>query len=167
MTQKEQDNVSELKQIVIDLSGTVHRQIESAKYTVDDLKSRVEKKYIPVSFEKEILSTVQSSMSESIEKSLTGYDSPLQKLIKEVISENSPQLKSIISDSFKFVISRDDFKESIMSAFSHKISRSMVSGNDGLFDKVNHSLKSDPTFKAKITLMVSEIVCSHLKEEKK
>lgn len=108
--------------------------------------------------EKQILSTVQHSMSESIKSVLTGYNSPLQQLVKSVVDENSKELRAIISDSFKLVISTDEFKQSIVSAFSHKVARTIISNNDGLFDKVSNELKQDAVFKAKMSLAVSNVV---------
>ena len=75
------------------------------------------------------------------------------------------ELKEIVDSSFKKVIRTEEFKASIVSAFSHKIARSIISNNDGLFDKVNNELKQDPVFKSKITLAISNIVEECLKQQ--
>jgi hypothetical protein len=57
------------------------------------------------------------------------------------VDENSTELRALISDSFVQVIRKDEFKQAIVSAFSHKVARSIISNNDGLFDKVSNELK--------------------------
>lgn len=108
--------------------------------------------------EKDILRTARIAISESIAKVMTGYDSPMVKLVKSVVEENSSQLRAIISDSFKQVIATEDFRKSIVSAFSHKVARTIISNNDGLFDKVSNELKQDAIFKSKMALAVSNVV---------
>lgn len=116
--------------------------------------------------EKEVLRVAQESVSTSIKEALSKYDSPLIKLVKQVVDENSTELKSLISSSFQTVIRTDEFKQSILSAFSHKVARTIISNNDGLFDKVSNELKQDSVFKAKMALAVSNVVEECLTERK-
>lgn len=132
---------------------------------VKTLTEKTEKKHIPIHFEQNILQTAQVAITDSIKNVLSGYSSPLSKLIASVVDENSAELRQIISDSFTQVIRKDEFKQSIVEAFSHKIARTMISNNDGLFDKVANGLKTDSVFKSKITLAVSTIVEECLKKE--
>ena len=118
--------------------------------------------------DKEILSVVQSAVTTSIRDTLVNkYDSPLIKLVKQVVEDHNTELKKLINDSFEQVIRTDEFKESIVSAFSHKVARTIISNNDGLFDKVSNELKQDAVFKAKISIAVSNVVEECLKERKR
>jgi hypothetical protein len=131
---------------------------------VANLTEKVDKKHIPSNLEGDILKVMQSSVQASILSVLTGYGSPLTKLITEVVNENSGFLKQVISDSFNQVIRTDEFKGSIVAAFSHKVARAIISNNDGLFDKVSNELKQDSVFKAKMALAVSNVVEECLKK---
>lgn len=113
--------------------------------------------------EKEILQMVQKATAECIKTTLTGYNSPLTKLITQVVESHSAELRGIISSSFEQVIRTDDFKQSIVNAFSHKVSRAIISNNDGLFDKVSNELKQDAIFKSKMSIAVSNVVEECLK----
>ena len=64
----------------------------------------------------------------------------------------------IQNDSFVQVIRKDEFKQAIVSAFSHKVARSIISNNDGLFDKVSNELKQDAVFKSRMALAVANVV---------
>lgn len=116
--------------------------------------------------EKQVLQSAQIAIGESVKAVLTGYNSPLSLLVKSVVEENSKELRAIISDSFRLVISTDEFRQSIVNAFSHKVARTIISNNDGLFDKVSNELKQDAVFKAKMSLAVSNVVEECLTERK-
>jgi hypothetical protein len=133
--------------------------------TVDDINNKIEKKHIPISLEQDILTVAQQSIHEAIKSVLTGYNNPLSKLIIEVINRHSVELKAIINDAFETVIRTEDFKQSILSGFSHKIARTIISNNDGLFDKVSNELKQDSVFRSKITIAISNVVEECLKEK--
>jgi C4-type Zn-finger protein len=75
-----------------------------------------------------------------------------------VVNEHSAELRILIADSFSEVIRTDDFKASIRTGFSHKIARTIISNNDGLFDKVGNELKQDAVFKSKMALAVANVI---------
>ncbi len=134
---------------------------------VEGFEKRLDKKDFPITMEKDILRTVQTSIAESIQKVLTsGYSSPLHKLVEVVIEEHRTELRAIISEAFSSVIKLDEFKQSIVNAFSHKVARSIISNSDGLFEKVSNELKQDSVFRSKITIAVSNVVEECLRERK-
>lgn len=130
---------------------------------VSGLETQVVEKHIPVSLETDILKVVKYSMNDCIIKVLTAHDSPLVGIIQNVIKSYSTELNKIVSDSFKTVIDADDFKKEIVTAFSHKVARTIISNHGGLFDKVSNELNSDATFKAKATLAIATVVDDCLK----
>ena len=113
------------------------------------------------------MSVTQNSIQAAIKESLTKYDSPLVKLVTAVVNEHSQQLKQIISESFDDVIKMDEFKEAIRDGFSHKVARTIISNNDGLFEKASNELKQDSVFKAKMSLAVANVVSECLNEKSK
>lgn len=159
MTTKEQQTIDNLFKVVSDLRTENQNFREDVKLQVDSINTKTDKKHIPIYFENDILSSVQSSIDISIKKVLQDdYNSPLKKIITSVVDENSIELKSLISDSFVKVIRKDEFKQSIISAFSHKVARSIISNNGGLFDKVSNELKQDAIFKSRMAIAVSNVV---------
>ena len=164
MTSKEEQTLKEILVVAKELRAGVSEFKTQVTETVSELSSLVEKKHVPICLEKDILSTVQSSVAESIKTTLTGYNSPMTKLVTQVIESHSGELRCVIDEAFSEVIRTDDFKASLVSAFSHKISRTIISNNDGLFDKVSNELKQDATFKSKITLAVANVVEECLKK---
>lgn len=166
MNKKEEAVFNELVLLVKDLKSENNKFREDINIQIETINNKVDKKHIPVNLEQDILKTAQLAMNDSIIKVLTDYSSPLKKLTADVINENSLFLKELISDSFNQVIRTDEFKNSIISAFSHKVARSIISNNDGLFDKVSNELKQDSVFKAKMALAVSNVIEECLSEFK-
>ena len=166
MTTKEQQTIDNLFKAVQDLRTENAKFREDVKLQVEAINTKTEKKHLPITLEQDILRTAQIAMNESIQKVLTDYSSPLKKLVEAVVSENTTFLKQLISDSFNTVIRTDDFKNSIITAFSHKVARNIISNNDGLFDKVSNELKQDAIFKSKMSLAVSNVVEECLKERR-
>lgn len=158
MTAQEQKTINELLQVVKDLREENRMFRNDITEIVNTLNSKTEKKFVPVALEKDILQTAQLAINESIKACLTSYNSPLTKLVTSVVDENSAQLRGIISDSFNSVISTDEFKQSIVSAFSHKVAKTIISNNDGLFDRVSNELKQDVQFKIKMQQAVVSVV---------
>ena len=166
MTTKEQQTIDNLFKAVQDLRTENAKFREDVKLQVEAINTKTDKKHVPITLEQDILRTAQIAMNESIQKVLTDYNSPLKKLVEAVVSENTTFLKLLISESFNTVIRTDEFKTSIINAFSHKVARSIISNNDGLFDKVSNELKQDAVFKSKMALAVSNVVEECLNERR-
>lgn len=166
MTTKEQQTIDNLFKAVQDLRTENAKFREDVKLQVETINTKTDKKHVPITLEQDILRTAQIAMNESIQKVLTDYSSPLKKLVEAVVSENTTFLKQLISESFNTVIRTDEFKNSIINAFSHKVARNIISNNDGLFDKVSNELKQDAVFKSKMALAVSNVVEECLNERR-
>ena len=159
MTTKEQQTIDNLFKAVQDLRSENAKFRDDVKLQVESINTKTEKKHLPIYLEQDILKSAQISIDTAIKKVLQDdYNSPLKKLIISVVDENSSELRTLISDSFVQVIRKDEFKQAIVSAFSHKVARSIISNNDGLFDKVSNELKQDAVFKSRMALAVVNVV---------
>ncbi len=166
MTDKEEKSLANLHTLLRDINSANQKFREDIKTQVDAINSKTEKKHMPIYLEQDILQVAQKSIHEAIKTVLTGYNSPLSKLVESVINENSVELRALVADSFTKVIRTDDFKASIVSAFSHKVAKTIISNNEGLFDKVSNELKQDASFKAKMIVMTASVVEECLQNRK-
>ena len=164
MTNSEEKQIQYLNQQLTAIREENRIFKDSITLLVESMNNKVDSKHAPIYFENDILSCVQSAMSETIKKTLEGYNSPLTKLILEVVNSRSNELRKIITESFDKVINLQEFKDSIITAFSHKVSKSIISNNDGLFDKVSNELKQDTIFKSKMSIAVSNVIEECLKK---
>lgn len=161
-----QETIDNLNKTVANLVAANSEFIKKSNEKIEKLEKQVEVKYLPCNLEQEVLRVAQTSISEAIKSTLTGYSSPLNKFVTQEVDENNTFLKTLISDSFSQVIRKEEFKQAIVNAFSHKVARTIVSNNDGLFERVSQELKQDSVFKAKMALAVSNIVEECLREKK-
>lgn len=166
MTDKEAKNIQELTNLLISIKQENNEFRTQISKQVDGLKQQVETKELPITLELDILKTVQVATNKAVLEVLSGYNSPLSKLIIEVVNNHSPALKQIISEAFNAVISTEEFKVGIRTAFAHKVAKTIISNHEGLYDKVSNELKSDATFKARATLAISNIVTEFLEGNK-
>jgi len=123
MTKDEQKQINILIELVNTLKQENKLLTEKLTEMVNTMNNKINEKYMPVQLELDVLRNVQTSIQKAIHESLTGYNSPLIKLVTKVIEDKSTELKTIISDSFDEVIKLDEFKKSIREGFSHKIAR--------------------------------------------
>jgi len=158
MTTKEQQTIDSLFKAVQELRSENSKFREDVKLQIEAINTKTEKKHMPITFEHNILTAAQLAINESFTKVMTAYDSPIYRLVRLVVDENSTELKTIISDSFNQVIKTTEFKQSIVNAFAHKVARTIISNNESLFDKVSKELKQDTIFKSKMALAVSNVV---------
>jgi len=159
MTTQEQKSLSDIHQLIVDLKQENQKFREDVNKQVEIIGKKVDNKHMPITLEQEdILQVAQQAIGKAIGDTLAGYNSPLTKLVLGVVDDHSVELRTIITDSFSKVIRTEDFKQSIINAFSHKVARTIISNNDGLFDKVSNELKQDAIFKSKMALAVSQVV---------
>jgi C4-type Zn-finger protein len=165
MTAAEEKQIQYLNQQVQKIQEENDKFKQRIEMLFSKTSEQVEKKHAPIYFENDILASVQSAMSKAIEDTLKGYNSPLNKLIQNVVESRASQLREIVTSAFDAVISLPEFKSSIVTAFSHKVAKSIISNNDGLFDKVANELKQDAIFKSKMSIAVSNVVEECLREK--
>lgn len=108
--------------------------------------------------ENQILNQVKVSIAKSIDSELTGYNKPLSKLTEKVIEKNSDELRKTIEESFLSVIRSDEFKDTILEEFKHKVSKILVSQLVGHVDQAVSKIKQDPTVKAKMIVAINNII---------
>ena len=162
---KVSDQIAEINQKISNLKIQSDGRYQALADSLTETKNLASKVAAPINLESDILRAAQDAISKSIMAVLVNYDSPLNKLVKVVIENHNQELKTIINDAFTSVIRTEEFKQSIVSAFSHKISRTIIANNDGLFDKVSNDLKQDSVFKAKMSLAVANVVEECLKNK--
>jgi ribosome recycling factor len=167
MTSKEQETIDKLYKLMAEIQKENNEFRKQINNITTDINTKVDIKHLPITLEQDILSIAQQSIQKAIQESMTKYDSPLIKLVTSVVNEHSTELRGIISDSFNEVIKKDEFKASIRAGFSHKVARTIISNNDGLFDKVSNELKQDAVFKSKMALAVANVVNECLEERSK
>ena len=102
---------------------------------------------------------IKNGIREGIKTQLTsGYSSPLEKLIKEVVDQNAGVIKAMLLEVFGSITKDDEFKKDIITQTRHILAKVLIQRFGGEIEKSVNVLKSDPRTRAEITLAISKIV---------
>jgi len=108
--------------------------------------------------EAKILDLVKKSLDKAMAENLSGYNSPLNDLVKKVISENSQDLYNIMNGEVIALIKEEGFKKAFREAIHGKLAKVLVGRLSGELEKRVNELKQNPQTRAKITLAINEII---------
>lgn len=113
-----------------------------------------------MNLEDQVIGTVHSAITEAIKTKLSsGYNSPLDNLIKQAIDNNSAKISSMLNDAVAACLT-GDFKSSLQDACARKLAKVIISKAEGEIEKQANELRSSPEFRAKLTIAITETVKS-------
>jgi hypothetical protein len=111
---------------------------------------------------------VQRDLSTAIEKvvreQMGGYNSPLHKMVDAVVSEKATDIKALLRAAITDVVSAEEFKSEIRSAFAHSLARNLMNEYKGEIEKRANELRQQADFRARVTIAIEEIVTDSMKK---
>jgi len=113
-----------------------------------------------IDVEKSIKNAVIDGIREGVKTKLTGYNSPLDKLIAECLEKHSREFRDLLEGGIASCCTDETFRNDIQTAVRHKLAQTLIQRFGGELEKQVNVLKSDPTTRARITLAIEEIVKS-------
>jgi hypothetical protein len=108
--------------------------------------------------EKIFENAIRDAIREGVKSKMTGYNTPLDKLVQEAIEKHSPQFRQLLEESIATCVQEQSFRDEIAGAVRHSLAKTLVQRFGGEIEKQVNVLKSDPTTRARITLAIEEIV---------
>lgn len=110
--------------------------------------------------EQQVMQAVTNGLAEAIMKKFEGYNSPLDALLKDVLTRRAAELSALMDNAITAAIRTDDFKTTLADAFDKKLSRVLLAGFEGEIERRANKLREDPAFRARITVAIDEAVKS-------
>jgi len=155
----------ELEKTIEKLHETIkilNQQINSLNEKVDNSIEKANQKYEPIEIEKSIMYNIKNDIQSSIKKicqeRLTNWDSPLVKIILELLKENHNNIKKIIGDGLNDFLENQNSKVLISQEIQHKVARSIVNIGMSAVDKQFDYIKNDTELKIKIATVITNFV---------
>lgn len=108
--------------------------------------------------DKLLQNAIQDGIREGIKAKLTGYNSPLDKLLTAAIEANAAKFRTLLEESISTCVANEDFRKKVRDATQRTLAKTLVQRFGGEIEKQVNALKSDPTTRARITLAIEEIV---------
>ena len=164
MTKNEEKSLEKLGEVIGAIKSENAEFRTQIKDLVEIINKKVETKHEPISLEQDILKTAQNSIAKALEESLLNYNSPLIKIIQNVINNNAGIFEEIIEAQIKELASSNEFAAEIKAQLNHSIARALLSCTDSFSKKIVNDLKSNPTVKAKMVVAIEKIVEEEMKK---
>ena len=108
--------------------------------------------------EKQILEQAKESLGKAIIESLSGWQSPLAELTKNVVMAHKGELRELFDGAIVKSINSKEFKALVRDAYHHKLAKSLVASFSGTVDKAFDAMKNDPTIRARAILAIENII---------
>ncbi len=108
--------------------------------------------------EKNILSAVREGLQKAVTEKLTGYNSPLDAVLKGVIDSHCAEIRGLLVSAVSEAVKDVEFCQQIRDAMRSKMAKVLIEKFGGELEKQVNQLKSDPATRARITLAIEEIV---------
>lgn len=112
-----------------------------------------------MNLEDQIIGTVHSSIAEAIKTKLSGYNTPLDNLIKQSIEKNAESISSMLNDAVAGCLI-GDFRAALQDACAKKLAKVIISKAEGEIEKQANELRSSPEFRAKLTIAITDTIKS-------
>ncbi len=117
--------------------------------------------------EKQVWDATKNAINDAVVRRLTdSYNSPLVKLVDQVVESRSAELKSLVDELFTGAIGDKEFRVHARQQMVHVVAKTLLSKMESSVDKAVNTFKSDPTTKAKVLLAIENIVKEHLGDRK-
>lgn len=110
------------------------------------------------SLEQQIADAAKGAVAEAVRASLTGYSSPLQKMVNEVTAEKTETIKELLREGLDSALSSSNFRQEIRNAFNHKLARTLMAKYEGEIEKQANALRQQPEFRARVVLAIESII---------
>lgn len=109
-------------------------------------------------FEREILNGLNGGIQKAIESQLSGYNSPLAKMVSEVMEKNRGSIMGKMNAAFSYVVENPEFEATLKDEFNRKVAKSLLSGLEGTVEKAATAFKQDPTIRSRMILAIQAII---------
>lgn len=158
MTTKELQLFNELQQAIRGLQENNNRLSSALVERIEKVETCLSKKNDPIYLENDIVQSAKQAIGKAISDSLNAYNSPLSKLCASVIWSHEEELKHIVETSIVSVFKDKKFAECLNEELAHKTARILVDSSKGVCDSIIDELKKDNIFRAKLTIVISDMV---------
>ena len=111
-----------------------------------------------LNLETEIVWSAVEAVQAAIKTKLEGYNSPLNKMVDQVVTAHQHEIVALMNDAFKQAFSNEAFRAEVQQAFIHSLARNLMKEYSGEVEKHANALKQHPEFRARVVLAIEGVV---------
>jgi hypothetical protein len=112
----------------------------------------------PIIGKEDVVGVVREALMAKVGKVLDGYNSPLDKIIHEVIVQHDAEFRGIIQKALEITIKDKQFVSDVNVQFKHKIAKVLVGKMEGAVEKAADRMRQDPSLRARMIIAIEEII---------
>lgn len=157
LSKKAQAHVDNLKSTIAQITA----DLQNAKSELDRIEGRngeLEKQADLNKLLADIASIARRSFAAAIEKELTGYNSPLNKMAIAALQKHEPEIRPVFDAAIASIVTDESFKNELTAALRHKLARVMVAKLEGEAEKRFNDWRSDAEKRAQLTLGIAKLI---------
>ena len=109
-------------------------------------------------FVNELKNAVRDGLRKAVADKLAGYNSPLDKMLAEVVNEKGGAIRGLLVDAISSSLDNAEWRNNIAMAVRGKLAQVLIQRFGGELEKQVNALKSDPATRARIVLAIENIV---------
>lgn len=106
----------------------------------------------------DVADVVREALMSKVGKVLDNYNSPLDKIIHNVIAEHEVELSGIIRQALTLSLKDKQFVANVNQEFKHKVAKVLVGKLEGTVEKAADKLRADPTLRARMIVAIEEMI---------
>lgn len=110
-----------------------------------------------------VTDVIRSAIGTATLERLKGYNSPLSKIIDDVVAANSGTIRGILQEAITDKANNAEFRAEVKSSFMHSLARVLMNEFKGEIEKQAHALRQNPEFRANVVLAINNVVKEHAK----
>lgn len=157
LSKKAQAHVDNLKSTIAQITA----DLQNAKSELERIEGRngeLEKQADLNQLLADIANVAKKSFSAAIEKELSGYNSPLNKIANAAIAKHESEIRPVFDSAIASIVTDKSFKDDLTAALRHKLARVMVAKLEGEAEKRFNDWRSDAEKRAQLTLGIAKLI---------
>lgn len=111
-----------------------------------------------MNFEQKVLDVIYETISTQIGSALSGYNSPLRKVVDGVVNKHYEKLQNDFESALLGVIDKKGFEKELRDCFQHVLAKQFVSSFTSTTDKAISTIKNNQVLKAKMIVAIENII---------
>jgi hypothetical protein len=105
-----------------------------------------------------VLKELNGAITQVIKDKLGAYNSPLSKMIDQVVVENQDEIKGILREAISEAVTQKEFRAEVKTAFMHTLARSLMNDFKGEIEKQSNALRQQADFRARVVMAIEKVI---------
>ena len=155
MTKTESKELAELIDNIRRLTLALSQHKQQTEESIQEIKKEVRSH--PIILENDFNKNIQQTIIKSLDAVMSGYSSPIKPIIDELVKRNKHIIESAFLDGIES-LDKEALKDEIKDKLIKDFVKNSINSSGGMVDKFFAELKQDKSFRARLTVLIDNVV---------